>query len=312
MWMCVLCAGAQLLSACQLRDVPANKFDPAEYSLWMNASGADSVALSVARSLQGSSAQPDSFQVQTWKRMRVQFSATLGELGYGTGPFKWKYDARERDALTRFQRDLSLASTGELDSATVYRLVEAGRALDVTPVILPGKLLMHERGWVSAHGTWKALTNKLGYPVNTVDIECNATTGICEVVSVAYASDDLSHLDRIRRNTYRITHWSETDLLATGDEMPGGDCHATLSISFPAEEVLVHQWCTGDESAGMFAHGPSEMTLKLVDGSSLALSLPGHDDLAELREKLFGPRERYMALKWKNMAIDEAVREHGQ
>src|SRR5687767_13228884 len=65
------------------------------------------------------SAAADSFLLDRWRAMRVGFSATLGELGYGTGPFQSSYGDRERSALKRFQADLGIRVTGMLDSLTI-------------------------------------------------------------------------------------------------------------------------------------------------------------------------------------------------
>ncbi len=78
---------------------------------------------------------------RTWKGTRVALSATLGELGYGTGPFRWQYGTREKAALSQFQRDLGIQATGQLDSLTVANLARAGNALRINDVVLPDLLV---------------------------------------------------------------------------------------------------------------------------------------------------------------------------
>ena len=241
-----------------------------------------------------------------WKAMRVKASATLGRLGYGTGPFTWKYSAREARALKAFQRDLGLRVTGKLDSMTISHLLKADGALNRTDVVLPNFKFYTEAGYVSAQGTMKAVTSALGYPANTVDIECNARTGVCEEATVEFINPELTQVGRIRRNTYRITHWGNADIVAVGEDWPGSDCHATLMINIPSKGVTVHQWCTGDSTAGMFSHGRSEMALKLVDGAELPYPFDG-GDLKEVHEELFADKERYMALQRKNTELKDTV-----
>ena len=243
-----------------------------------------------------------SFITSTWKWMRVEASATLGRLGYGTGPFAWNYSARESRALRGFQHDLGIRETGSLDSLTIIHLTRADCALNREDVVLPGFGFYSTPGYVAAQGTMKALTNALGYPVNTVDIVCDASTGMCEEATVEFINAELNQIGHIRRNSYRITHWSGTDIIATGEDWPGRDCHATLTITIPTKDVFVHQWCTADSTLDSSSHGPSEMTLKLVGGSELGPPFDG-GDLKDVHERLFKDKERYLALRTKHSIL---------
>ena len=134
--------------------------------------------------------------IQTsWKGMRAFFSATLGQLGYGTGPFTWTYGPREAAALSHFQRDLGIAVTGHLDRLTVSHLARASKALEMANVRLPMLTVSKSGGYLLAKGTSKAVTNKLGYPVNTVNIVCDATKGECRVVMAEFISEALDQIN---------------------------------------------------------------------------------------------------------------------
>jgi peptidoglycan hydrolase-like protein with peptidoglycan-binding domain len=115
--------------------------------------------------------------ISTWKQMRAFYSSILGQLGYGTGPFTWRYGPRERTALSRFQGDLGIPVTGQLDSLTVSHLLEAQNALEKADIKLPNLRVNRFGQWFTASGTWKAVTNRLAYPVNATNIECNAIAG---------------------------------------------------------------------------------------------------------------------------------------
>jgi hypothetical protein len=242
----------------------------------------------------------DSLVSFLWRFNRASYLATLGKLGYGVGPRGWKYGPGERRALGEFQADVGLRQSQRLDSATISWLVRADKALEITPVTLPSFVFYGNERFISAHGTWKALTNRLGYPVNTVDVECSRETGVCEVVSVGMIDDELRHLGRITRNRYDIQQWDARQLVAVGEDWPDSDCHATLTIHIPTEEVTVHQWCGPREALLGGVMEPSQMTLKLVDGMWLSLQSRNRD-LPELHDDLYADRDTFTAIYERNL-----------
>lgn len=232
-----------------------------------------------------------------WRGMRAFFSATLGQLGYGTGPFTWKYGPREQAALSHFQRDLGVPITGRLDSVTVAHLVRADKALKMTDIKLPRLFVTRVEGMFFASGTWKGITNKLGYPVNTVDIVCDVGSRECTVTTVNFISEELDqvHLDR----TYlSVSNWTSDFLVARGMPPTEG---ITLTINVPAQEVLWSQVDPGTTLPG-FTLKPSQMTLRLVNGMLLSPPFDG-GDLKDVHDRLFKDKERYLALRTKNMLV---------
>jgi hypothetical protein len=292
------------LFACQLS--PARLTDDAlrEAYYFEVALGSDTLTFASFAAPYHESAATDSFALSVWRALRVGASATLGELGYGTGPFRSAYSDRERGALKRFQADLSLPVTGALDSLTISHLVKAQKALALPDIFLPGFFFSKFGDWVFAYGTWRAETNALGYPVNTVDIQCDRQTGECDVARVDMISEELNQVGRIMRQTFHVVTWTDELLVAKGEELPGSDCHGTLTIHFPTKEVILQQWCTGDSSVAFLAHGPSKMTLRLVDGTKLASPFDA-GDLKEVHEKVYKDRERNLALKLKNSEVHD-------
>lgn len=239
-----------------------------------------------------------------WKLGRAAMSATLGRLGYGTGPFTWDYGPREALAIRRFQRDLGIPATGRLDSLTVQHLVRADKAMKLPDVKLPILTVSKSGPFVFARGTWKAITNKLGYPVNTVNIQCDATRGECHVVTADFISETLDQI-ALHETDLNIVHWSD-DLVVARDGTRGDGI--TLTINVPANEVVWTQTNSGwTAPASGVTFEPSQMTLRLVSGMYLAPPFDG-GDLKQEHEALYGDKKRYLALLRKNLLYEEENR----
>lgn len=236
----------------------------------------------------------------SWRAMRASYSATLGQLGYGTGPFTWEFGRREREALLRFQHDLGIAPTGQLDSLTVVHLARAGKALRMADVVLPDLRVNRIGSYFFAKGTWKAITSKLGYPVNTVDIVCDALREECSIVTVEFTSDEL---DRIAVNRYNLPVTYRTNDILIASEGDGVDARI-LTINVPAKEALWTQ-VNPDSTFRGDTLGPSKMTLRLVDGMNLSPPFDG-GELKDVHEALFKDRDRYLGLLKKNMLLQGA------
>jgi hypothetical protein len=262
----------------------------------------------------------------TWRETRAFCSSILGRLGYGTGPFTWQYGHRERTALVRFQRDLGIPSTGRLDSLTIWNLLEAQDVLGKADIKLPYLEVRRIGQWFFASGTWKAITNKLGYPVNIVNIECNAISGECAVTWVEFISEALDQVGRMTTRSLHVVHWDKDMLVAKS----GDESNITLTINVPAQDVTWTQeagvtvkWASDDElrrqsqyrsklpsdllagSAEPDTLNPQRMTLKLVDGSKLSPPQDG-GDLKEVHDALFKEKERFLALLRKNTHFEGA------
>jgi hypothetical protein len=145
-----------------------------------------------------------------------------------------------------------------------------------------------------ASGTWKAVTNKLVYPVNTVNIECNAITGECTVATLDFISDALDQADRIRTRSLRVVHWDKDMLIAKS----GDESDITLTINVPAQDVLWSQ----ARDPGLQTGDASQTTMRLVSGRELSPPFNGGDLKGE-HDELFKDREQYLALRTKNMIV---------
>ena len=252
----------------------------------------------------------------SWKALRVEWDATLATLGYGTGPFTWDYGSKERGALRRFQLDIGLPATGKVDSATIRGLTEA-RQVNRPSIALPRKDVFRDGAYFHAVGTWKAVTNSLAYPANTVAIECDASRRICRVAGTQYVDQDLNRLARIQS-------WELPVIRATPDMLVAGDGDILLTINVPAGAVSWVQQSTGyvteravfsgardalpsprQQSGGETVEAapdslhPARMALKLVDGATLGLA-DVHDEMREEYDRLFATRDKFLKLREKN------------
>ena len=267
--------------------------------------------------------------LSTWKQARATLSSVLGQLGYGTGPFTWNYGQRERSALARFQHDLGIPVSGQLDSLTIWHLVTAQNVLTRADIKLPNLNVNRIGQWFYASGTWKAITNELSYPINTVNITCNGITGNCDVTTVEFISEALDHLGQIRTQSLRVVHWDRDMLVAKS----GDESDITLTINVPAKDVTWTQEASGVSTSSRYydqlqhraqwEHGsvlPSavwtgsaepdtahaqRMTMKLVDGMKLSPPFDG-GDLKDVHNALFKDKERYLALLKKNTLSEGA------
>jgi hypothetical protein len=196
-------------------------------------------------------------------------------------------------------------------------------ALGKADIKLPNMNVDRYGQWFMANGMWKAITNKLAYPVNTVNIECNAITGDCTVTSMEFISEALDQVDRIRTQSLRVVPWDKDMLIAKS----GDESNITPTINVPAKDVTWtqesgvlasldkdeelrrrSQWRSTLPSAVWTGSAepdtlhPQRMTLKLVDGMNLSPPFDGGDLKAE-HEALFKDKERYLALQTKNMIV---------
>jgi hypothetical protein len=290
--------------SCQPAMPPSNEDMLREVYLFSMAAGADTASFATfMNEVRADTTSADSSWREVWRAGRIIMSSTLGRLGYGTGPFRWNYGVRERDALTRFQRDLDIPATGRLDSATISHLTRAGKALDVNDMTLPF-FSVHKIGqWFVAEGTWKAITDTLAFPVNSVDIVCDAVRRECSIVAVDFISENLDQLS-INRYDLVVTH-STDDLLIARDD--GSDHNRiTLTINVPAKEVT---WTQVNLARPADALGPAreqrEMTMRLVSGFDLTRE---GGELREVHDRIYKDKDRYIALLKKNLLFEEAKR----
>lgn len=290
-----------VLSSCWSVPPPSRETALREMYAYSMALAPDSTTLATFSSAATGDTATWHMMYRSWKAMRAAFSATLGQLGYGTGPFTWRYGSREQTALSHFQRDLGIPVTGQLDSITVSNLVRAERALKISDIKLPMLSVSKSGGFVLAKGTWKAITNKLAYPANAVNIQCDATRGECHVVTATLISDALDQV-ALEETDLAIVHWSEDLVVAESGSHENG---VTLTINIPASEVVWTQRNSGWHApASGLTFKPELMSLRLVSGMELSPPFDG-GELKEEHEALFGDKKRYLGLLRRNTEFED-------
>ena len=213
--------------------------------------------------------------------LRVSLSATLGRLGYGTGPFTWEYGDVEASAIHRFQSDLGIAATGTLDSLTIYHLARAQVALEQTRIYLPSKFVFALDGYFAARGTWMAVDYNAAYPINTTDVLCRRGQG-CEVVYVEFVDDQHSSFS-VRREHYDVISWGSDRIVAQAE----AQCRQTLlTLNSATEDVVM----LSQDKDGCDKEELLTMTTHLVSGS------PFDSTFAPVARAVYGEKEFYEKL----------------
>lgn len=256
----------------------------------------DTTSLSALKSECRKDKKTEEYTLKAWQLTRVLFSATLGRLGYGTGPFTWKYGKNEEKALRKFQMDLNIPVTGRLDSITINNLTLAMASDNQNKVVLPQFTFYSWTEGLFATGTWKAIENKLGYRFNAVDIYCNRQMKTCDIVKVDFISKELNQIS-IHRSFYDIVYWTDEMIIAKSNPPIKTDCKETITINIPAKEIVMKQVCPEQEFLGKLV--PSEqMTLKLVDG--FGAFNKGKDEFKDVRDEVYKYKTLYFSLYKKN------------
>ncbi|HVH29834.1 MAG TPA: peptidoglycan-binding domain-containing protein [Vicinamibacterales bacterium] len=156
----------------------------------------------------------------------------LGRLGYDIGPFDGILDGRTREAIRRYQRDRHLPENGD---PFTFETVQAVRAddelLQSAPIGLQPKTIITDRwdrGFVSADGTWTAVSGDLASPEQTSNITCERAQAICREARATISGRGSARLLTVDLYTFEIELWNEREIVTKPLQF---GCAAT-----------VHQW----------------------------------------------------------------------
>lgn len=148
-------------------------------------------------------------------------------------------------AKRAFQLDLGEEPTGSLTVWQIHSLDYRASRMNMTsvsffPLDFGGTMTEYS---ATVKGTVEIIDEKIAYPVNHVDIECNRNEGTCEYRQIALTLPDENswvqsyHVSAIAHDTYRITRW-EGGLI---DAVPlgNGACRTNqLSLNFETQEFF--------------------------------------------------------------------------
>lgn len=149
------------------------------------------------------------------------------------------------DAKGAFQADLGEEPTGELTVWQIHTLGYRASRLNMTyvsffPFDFGGAMT---DGWAHVEGTVMMLDEKIAYPINYVDIECNRAEGTCQYRQIVLTLPDENswtqsyYVGEIADETYRITRWEDDQI----DAVPRNNsaCRISqLSFNFATKEFF--------------------------------------------------------------------------
>lgn len=148
-------------------------------------------------------------------------------------------------AKRAFQSDLGDEPTGALTVWQIHSLGYRASRVNMTsvsffPFDFGGTMI---NNWAFVKGTVEIIDEKIAYPVNHVDIECNRDEGTCEYRQIVLTLPDENsfvqsyYVGEFADTTYRITRW-EGQLI---DAVPlnNSACRTTqLSLNFETQEFF--------------------------------------------------------------------------
>ena len=148
-------------------------------------------------------------------------------------------------AKRAFQSDLGEEPTGELTVWQIHTLGYRASRVNMTSVsFFPFDFGGTMSGdWAFVQGTLEIIDEKIAYPVNHVDIECNRVRGTCDYRQIALTLPDENswvqsyHVGEIADEVYQITRWEGQSIDAVPLNATG--CRINqLSLNFETQEFF--------------------------------------------------------------------------
>lgn len=148
-------------------------------------------------------------------------------------------------AKRAFQSDLGEEPTGELTVWQIHTLGYRASRVNMTSVsFFPFDFGGTMSGdWAFVQGTVEIIDEKIAYPVNHVDIECNRVRGTCDYRQIALTLPDENswvqsyHVGEVADEVYQITRWEGQSIDAVPLNATG--CRINqLSLNFETQEFF--------------------------------------------------------------------------
>ena len=197
----------------------------------------------------------------------------LGRFGYGVGPYTGEFDDQTKQALRRYQRDVQLSETGDLNYLTIKRLTEDNKVLDRFLPFLP-KFLLQDEQWdevVLAQGTWAMEKFTVNEALQTTTIKCHRKENRCIETTARLTADHTPFL-LSEANEYLVDAWGESEII-TKPTSSEPCVTRSLRINRPDKMVslqaTVHKTPTGPCSRVQ----DGNFSFQLADGSQIYLAI---------------------------------------
>jgi hypothetical protein len=179
--------------------------------------------------------------------MRAWVPMMLRDLGYGFREAFNSTDEQLQRWVTQFQHDVGEPETGVLTVAQMDTLTKRSEAIKIADVnlYLPSTGDEPEiymiKDYASAKGTLTIETDieseKIGWPLNVNDLECDRDWGYCSQTSTDINDDGSNYyVSPSHQRLFRITSWSEEEVVANDE---GGCGITTMTINAKAKEVYL-------------------------------------------------------------------------
>lgn len=182
--------------------------------------------------------------------------------GHLQRPFSGKEDKRTTAAYAAFATRAGLPVEKTLSASLFLRVMEAANKAVPYPLGLPSLSLRGNTDYVRAKGTWAGDGESVSNPVQTTQIECFRTIGICTVAT--------AEVDNFLRDTLALTvehwvieRWDEHELVTKPND---AECvRWVLRINFNNKSVTnTRMRLKGEGECSVV--GAKDWTLRLVDG----------------------------------------------
>ena len=207
-----------------------------------------------------------------WNKLHAQdildAQETLASFGYGT-TFTATLDEKTTEALRVFQKRSGLPVTGDVDTATVQRLIqdkaELERKIPLGPVYT-----FDDADWknfIKAEGAWfeQGKEPDAKTPVIPAVVECYKSLGLCIQAGVFSEGSET-----IRLWLYEIERWDEYEIVTKPYDLPCG--RETMHINRPGKTVLRINTAAYKNSKActkMFGPPGAESVVRLDDGTKI-------------------------------------------
>jgi hypothetical protein len=198
----------------------------------------------------------------------------LGRLGYDVGPFDGILDGRTREGIRRYQRDRQLPETGDpFTFETVQAVRLDDELLNSSPIGLQPRTIITDRwdrGFVSADGTWTAVSGDLATPEQTSNITCERAQAICREARATISGRGSGRLLSVDLYTFEIELWNEQEIVTKPLQF---GCAATVHHWNRAAGTVASRQRTTSEEGSCRQVDRVENNLVLEDGNAVSQRL---------------------------------------